>query len=278
MGNAMKPSAYVERAFSLGNLAGQKGDHGTPVIARKPLLFRHGFSPTPTRWRRAGRTGCEARRGERQASHPARPALLDYLPTCPTALLLLFHRLFVALVDGQEAVLYGEGEHGHRGAVIRAKAGVVAAAAGAGPCAVSVLRGKELLVEPVAEAVPVIVAELEHGLRAVVDAVEVVGSAAAHLAVFEDVRAGLQGGGRAMIFLPAQLQRQNAGAGAGHGDLGAGQVAVAAAGRVVAFLDELDGRIDGLWRHIATHVLGGAQGHELPAGAANVGIVAIDGV
>src|SRR5205823_2832692 len=65
------------------------------------------------------------------------------------------------------------------------------------------------------------------------------------------------------------------GARAGHGDLPAGSVAEAAAARVLAALDVGDGLLDVFSRHVAAEVLGRPQGHDLPAGDADVRAAAV---
>src|SRR5205823_1466417 len=182
--------------------------------------------------------------------------------------------LLAALVDGQEAVLDGQGEDGHGGAVVGAEPDVVGVTA---PAAVLALLAQQEVAEPRLVGAPVVVAELEHGLGAVVDGVEevplVVGGGVA-----QQPAAGLEGLGAVVAALAAQLQGQDAGAGAGGRDRAGGLVAEAAGG-VLAALDVLQGAVDGLGWHVAAEVAGGPQGQHLPAGHAHVAAVVVgDGV
>src|SRR5207249_10463392 len=92
----------------------------------------------------------------------------------------------IALVDRQKAIFHRQGKHRHRGGVNGTEA------VAADPGTVVVLVIEEPLVQLGPEEIPVIVAELEHSLRDVVDAVEeMLVSPARRL--LEEIRAGLQG-------------------------------------------------------------------------------------
>ena len=67
-------------------------------------------------------------------------------------------------------------------------------------------------------------------------------------------------------------------AGAGDGEVSAGLIAEAAAGGVLAALDVIDGHLDALGGHIAAEILGRTQGHDLPAGDADVAVIAGHGI
>ena len=128
-----------------------------------------------------------------------------------------------------------------------------------------------------AEGLPVLAAELEGGLGAIINGIRKIRLAPLRR-IAEEIRAGFEQLGGAVIFFAANFQGENAGAGARNGQVSAGLIAEAARGRVLAAFDVIDGHLDALGRHVATEVLGGAQSHDLPARHADVAVVAGDGV
>src|SRR5262249_31938929 len=141
------------------------------------------------------------------------------------------------------------------------------------PRAGRALVGEHDLVQARAVGAPVVAADLEGGLRAVVDAVEEEARAPARqVFVANDVGRPAKDGGAAVLGLAAQFQRQYRGARAGDGDARIGHVAKRA-GAVLAALDEIDRVGDRLGGHVAAEVLGRPQGHDLPAGDADVAAV-----
>src|SRR5262249_13842325 len=138
---------------------------------------------------------------------------------------------------------------------------------------VAVLVAQQRFVHVRTEKAPVVVAELEGRLRAVINRIEEVRRAPARQ-VFEQVRSRLERLLTVVQLLAAQLQAEDAGAGAGDGEAAApGGVAKTAGVGVLATLEVLDRLVDGLRRHVAAEVLRGAQGHQLPAGDADVAAV-----
>src|SRR5262245_65298301 len=105
-----------------------------------------------------------------------------------------------------------------------------------------------------AVALPVVLAELEHALGSVVDAVVEVRPAGLE-GVVEDERAGLEGLFGQVEFLAAKFEGEDTGAGAGDGDLALGGVAEPAGARVVAAEDVVDGGLDPLGRDVTPEVL-----------------------
>src|SRR6266496_3767115 len=149
----------------------------------------------------------------------------------PAAASLLVCWFLAALVDRQEAIFDRHRQDAHRGAVVGAIALRIVPGTRRG------LVVQERLVQVRTEELPVVAAELEGGLGAVVQRVEEERAAAPARRVAEQVIAGPQNLRRVVLSLPADFQGEDAGARAGNGHSALGLVAEAAAEAVLRALD-----------------------------------------
>src|SRR5262249_7805135 len=168
---------------------------------------------------------------------------------------------FIALVDRQKSILHRQGQDAHGGAVARADA------VAADPGAVVALVVEESLEELGLVIFPVVAAELEHRLRAIIDAIEEVPVAPAHGIALQIV-GGLERFPGTVEILAANLEAQNAGAGARDGQTAAGGVGETPAIGLAAAQDGLDGLVDRLAGRAAGPGCGGSAWHWVRAAKA----------
>src|SRR5438874_1119753 len=127
-----------------------------------------------------------------------------------TSASLLVARLFAALIDGQEAILDGHRQDSHRSAVGGAELRVV-------PGSGRGLVIQQRLVQMRTEELPIVSAELEGGLRTVIERVEEESSLPPVRRIAKQEVAGPQHFRRVMLALATDFQGEDAGPGAGHG-------------------------------------------------------------